>query len=196
MSIADKTKKLWIEKGYEHFALYGPENLSINKISKEIGSSRASFYHQFGDNDIFIDELLEMHWQICQQFISVGKKEYKKLFPDLYLLLAKNPIPLQFNRQIFINRRKPVYNYVFAKTYSNSAKYFILKLFSKQFNLNYNDEDIYDLWFTIGESWYSRLEPADLSAEKMQQLAQDILNSVLKFVSSDLYSTIHRKTSN
>ena len=34
MSVSDKTKQIWIEKGYEHFALYGPENLSINKISK------------------------------------------------------------------------------------------------------------------------------------------------------------------
>jgi len=43
------TKQEWLDKGYEHFALYGPENLSINKISKEVGFSRASFYHHFGN---------------------------------------------------------------------------------------------------------------------------------------------------
>jgi len=81
------TKQQWIEKGYEHFALYGLENLSINKISKEIGSPRASFYHHFGDIEVFIEELLDMHWEIDQQFRSIGAQKCKKLFPDLYLLL-------------------------------------------------------------------------------------------------------------
>ena len=43
MSKSKESIQKWIEKGYEHFALYGPENISINKISKEIGFSRASF---------------------------------------------------------------------------------------------------------------------------------------------------------
>jgi AcrR family transcriptional regulator len=47
MPRVDTSKQLWIEKGYEHFAEYGPENISINAISKEIGSPRASFYHHF-----------------------------------------------------------------------------------------------------------------------------------------------------
>ena len=43
----DTSKQLWIEKGYEHFALFGPDNISINAISKELESPRASFYHHF-----------------------------------------------------------------------------------------------------------------------------------------------------
>ena len=188
MSKKNKLKQKWIEKGYEHFALFGPENLSINKISKEIGSSRASFYHYFGDIEVFIEALLDMHWQIHQQFYSVGALECKKLIPDLYLLLEQNPIPLQFSKQLFLNRNKPAYNYLFTKTYNIGAKTFILKLFSKQFDLHYNDEDTFNLWLTVGESWYSRLDTNNLSAEKMQQLAEEIMNSVLKFVSSNLYS--------
>ena len=189
MSVAEKTMQQWIEKGYEHFALDGPENLSINKISKEIGSSRASFYHHFGDIDVFIDALLDMHWQIIQQFILTGKKECKKLYPDLYILLEQNPVPLKFDRQLFINRSNPLYNYLFSKAYNESSKKFILKLFSKEFGLK-NNEETFNLWVTVGESWYSRLDTNELSAEKMQQIAKDVMNSVLKFASSDLYSKI------
>jgi AcrR family transcriptional regulator len=193
MSVSDRTKQIWIEKGYEHFALIGPENLSINKISKEIGSSRASFYHHFGDIEVFIEELLDMHWQNHQQFCSGGALECKKLFPDLYILLEQYPITLQFSKQLFLNRNKPAYNYLFAKTYSIAAKTFLLKLFSKQFDLHYNDEDTYSMWLTVGESWYSRLDTNNLSAAHMQQLAEEITNSVLKFVSSDLYSKMREK---
>ena len=187
MSASQGFKQKWIEKGYEHFALYGPETLSINKISKEIGTSRASFYHHFGDIDVFIEELLDMHWQINQQFCSIGSRECKKLFPDLYLLLEQYPVPLKFSRQLFINRNNPAYNYLFIKTYNASARAFILKLFSEQFDLHHIDEATYNLWLTVGESWYSRLDPNNLSAVKMQQLAEEIMNSVLIFMSSDLY---------
>jgi hypothetical protein len=183
-----KSKQKWIEKGYEHFALYGPKNLSINKLSKKIGSARASFYHHFGDIEIFIEELLDMHWQINQQFCSIGARECKKYFPDLYLLLEQYPIPLKFSKQLFLNRNNPSFNYFFMKTYNASARAFILKLFSEQFGLHNNYEDTYNLWLTVGESWYSRLDPNNLSAVKMQQLAEEIMNSVLRFISSDLYS--------
>ena len=190
MSVSNKTKQQWIEKGYEQFALYGLENLSINKISKEIGSPRASFYHHFGDIEVFIEELLDMHWEINQQFCSIGVQKCKKLFPDLYLLLEQYPITLKFSKQLFLNRNIPAYNYLFMKTYNASAKAFILKLFSEHFSFHHTEEETYNLWLTLGESWYSRLDPNNLSAAKMQQLAEEIMNSVLNFMSSGLYSKI------
>jgi len=189
MSVAEKTRQLWIEKGYEHFALYGPENLSINKISKEIESPRASFYHHYGDIDIFIDELLDLHWEISKQLNLTLKKECENFYPDLLVLLAQNPILLKFSKQLFINRDNPIYNYLFVKAYHESANFILLKLFSKQYGLKNNKETL-NLLVTVGESWYSRLDTNDLSAEKMQQIATDVMNSVLKFVSSDLYSKI------
>ena len=82
------------------------------------------------------------------------------------------------------------------KTYNASATAFILKLFSKQFGLHQNDEDTYNLWLTVGESWYSRLDPNNLSAVKMQQLAEEIIKSVLVFISTGLYSKIQKSKVN
>ena len=186
-----ESRKIWIEKGYEHFALFGPENLSINKISKEIGSSRASFYHYFGDMDVFIEELLDTHWQMGQDFNTAGIESCKRFFPDLYKLVEKYPIPLQFTRQLFFNRHIPAFNYMFNKMYSSHSHSFILTLFSEQFGLHQSKEIIGNLWVTVGESWYSRLDPNNLSAVKMQQLSEEIMNSVLKFMASDLYSKMH-----
>ena len=196
MSVSHGFKQKCIEKGYERFALYGPENLSINKLCKETGSSRASFYHHFGDIENFTEELLDMHWQINQQYCSIGARECKNYFPDLYLLLEQYPIPLQFSKQLFLNRNNPAFNYLFMKTYNASARAFILKIFAEQFGLHQNDEDIYNLWLTVGESWYSRLDINNLSAEKMQKLAEEIVNSVLKFISSGVYSKMQKSSAN
>lgn len=190
---SDNTKKLWIEKGYEHFALHGPEHLSINKISKETESSRACFYHYFGDIDVFIDELLHLHEEISQEFNLIGKRECKSLLPDLYNLLERYPIPLKFCRQLFINRSNPLYNAAFIKAYKDSSITFALNLFSQQFKLKNNEETL-NLWTTVGESWYSRLDTNTLSSNKMQQIAEEVLNSVFKFVSSELYSSTQANT--
>jgi len=186
-----ESKQIWIEKGYEHFALFGPENLSVNKLSKELVSSRASFYHYFGDVDVFIEELLDKHWQIGQDFNFAGIENCKRLFPDLYKLVEKYPIPLQFTRQLFLNRHIPAFNYMFNKMYSSHSHSFILTLFAEQYSLHQSKEIIENLWITVGDSWYSRLDTNNLSAANMQQLAEEIINSVLKFMASDLYSKMH-----
>ena len=187
MSKTNGSKQKWIEKGYEYFALYGPDNLNINKISKDIGLARTTFYHYFGDLEIFTDELLNRHWEICQQSSVIGLKECKKLFPDLYNMIEQYPVPLKFHKQLFLNRHILKFNYLFVKAHNYHANTFVLKLFSEQFNLNQSKEDLINLWTTVGESWYSRLDVNDLSAKKMQLLAEDIMKSVMKFTSSDNY---------
>ena len=62
MHSTSATKQKWLDKGYEYFTLYGPENLNLNKINKEVEFSRASFYHQ--SRGVFVEELREIHWQI------------------------------------------------------------------------------------------------------------------------------------
>jgi AcrR family transcriptional regulator len=183
-------KEIWLEEGYRQFALYGPDNLNIKKISEAIDTSRASFYHYFGDIDVFTEELLAMHWGIVDNFNKTGKSTCQKLFPDLYNLLAEHAIPLQFSMQLFHHRSNPAFNYLFIKTYEASAKIFLLNLFVKQFALNKTESEVYDLWVTVGEAWYSRLTKDDLSASTLQKHAEEIMDTVIKFAESRLYSII------
>jgi AcrR family transcriptional regulator len=183
-------RKKWLETGYRHFAEYGPENLSINKLSKELNSSRASFYHYFGDMDVFTDELLAMHWHIVLDFIKIGKVECKQLFPDLYQLLAKYTVPLQFAIQLFRHRNTPAYNFLFIKAYETPARAFILKLFAQEYSLNQPESEMLKLWLTVGETWYSRLDMNDLSARTMQRHAEEIMDTVVRFARSQLYEQL------
>jgi len=190
MSVPEETRQLWIEKGYEHFALYGPKNLSINKLSKTTGSSRASFYHHFGDIDVFVDELLAKHWHFVEILKSSGREKCKRLFPDLYNLLAHNPLPLQFSLQLFHNRSNPEFNFVFIKSFEEFAKSFALELFKKHFGLLQSEREVYLLWLTLSEAWYSRLDTNDLTSETLQKHAEEILQNLSEFVNSALYKQL------
>jgi AcrR family transcriptional regulator len=185
-------KDKWLEEGYRQFAKYGPDNLSINQISKSIGLSSACFYHYFATTDIFIDSLLERHWQFCLAFNDLGKAQCKVLYPDLYLLLGEYQETVRFNLKVFHNRHQPRFNYVFLQIFESSSKVFALDLFANYFNLDPKGKGVYDLWLAMAEAWYSRLDPHDLSAETMQSHSMQIANSMSAFLDSELYERMHR----
>ena len=181
----------WLEEGYKEFALNGPDLLSINQISKAIGSSRASFYHFFGDREVLIEELLAAHWDLCIEFNQTGREKCTSLFPDLYALLGEYTIPLQFSLQLFHNRHIPQFNYLFTKSYASSARAFAVKLFADHMGLNPEDPTVYNLWVTMGEAWYSRLDPADLSSPTLQRHSEKIIKTLTGFIQSELYNKLH-----
>ena len=186
----DNSKQKWIEKGYEHFALYGPDNISINAISKEIGSPRASFYHHFSDMEVFINLLLETNLDVNKIFIEEGKECCDRLLPDYFQLLERFPMALRFQRQLFINRHIPIFGYMFSKIQSRVSKELTLDLFVREFDLNHKHEDMAELFLTLSESWYTRINPEKLDAIEMQRIAEEVMNTIIKFITSDLYAKL------
>ena len=185
-------KEHWLKQGYEDFANEGPEKLSVNQIAKKIGVARSSFYHYFGDIDIFIDQLLEQHWGLTEEFHQAGKTHCKSLMPDLYLLLAEYPVGLRFNWQLFHHRHIPRYNYLFLKSYEAGAEEFIIDLFARHTKLDLPSPDLFNLYKTLGEAWYSRLNPHDLSASELQKHSEAILEDLSGFINSSLYSSLNK----
>jgi AcrR family transcriptional regulator len=186
-------RKEWLELGYKNFAQNGPENLSISQIGKEIGASRSSFYHHFGDLSFFIEELLAAHWEVCQEFDRTAQKNCKNLLPDLYLELAKHPVSLGFHIQLFQHRSNPRFNYLFLKSYASSAQTFGLNLFADYLQWKSDKEALYHLWLTLGEAWYSRLNPNDLAASTLQLQAEEVLKGIALFVDSGLFRRLENK---
>ena len=86
-----KTRQLWIEKGFEHFGLCGPDMLSIKKIANELSLARTSFNYHFKRKDDFTDDLLSFHCELHGQFIEAGKMNCKKYIPDLHKMLLAFP---------------------------------------------------------------------------------------------------------
>lgn len=186
-------KEQWLEKGYAHFATAGPKNLSINQIGKEIGASRSSFYHHFGDISLFVDELLARHWEVFLEFERQAKKNCKSLIPDLYEELAKYPVSLRFHVQLFRHRSTPSFNYLFLKTFESSANSFALKLFADTLEVKVPKREVYNLWLTLCEAWYSRLDPEDLSAERMLEHGREVLKAISFFMKSGLFRRFENK---
>lgn len=96
-------KEIWIKPGYETFALEGQSELKIERLAKQVGKSKSSFYHHFGDIDLFVEILLKHH--IDQSYIIAEKEQQcSNIEPELINTLLQHRTDLLFNRQLRINQ--------------------------------------------------------------------------------------------
>jgi AcrR family transcriptional regulator len=54
-------REKWIHEGYSMLAKEGPNCIQIERLARNIGTNKSSFYHYFVDRDIFFDELIQHH---------------------------------------------------------------------------------------------------------------------------------------
>lgn len=95
-------EKVWLEAGYKCFAYEGPKSLKVERLSKEIGKNKSSFYHLFVDLEIFTERLLELHLNKAK---AVSKKESgAKNERELISIILEHKVDLLFNRQLRIHR--------------------------------------------------------------------------------------------
>jgi AcrR family transcriptional regulator len=182
-------KENWLKTGYQHFALQGPTLLSINSIAKEIGVPRTTFYHYFADKENLIEELLGRYMEHVDDFVVEVKSRCKHLIPDLYEVLEEYSLPLQFSRQLLMHRTEPHYNLIFVKGRQKSNTV-LVPLFIRYYNFNIPNKLAEELWDSLTDSWYLRLDPDNLTVDSMQKLTEDIMETLLKFVQSKLFMKI------
>lgn len=95
-------KEIWINAGYETFALHGHGNLKVESLARQVGISKSSFYHHFVDMDCFVDDLLQHH---LKQSAIIAKKERAaiNIDPELLTVLLEHKTDILFNRQLRIH---------------------------------------------------------------------------------------------
>lgn len=101
--MTNNNHEIWIDKGYEIFALYGQAGLKIEPLATLVGKSKSSFYHHFVDLDIFMDYLLKHH---IERSYTIAQKEQqaKTIEPELINVLVEHKTDLLFNRQLRIHQ--------------------------------------------------------------------------------------------
>jgi len=179
------TYNIWVEKGYEHFGLYGPDHLSIKQISEELGISRTTFNYYFKNKLDFIEELINHHYDLHRQFCEAGKLNCKKYVPDVHQLLLLFPAGLKFHKQLFNHKHIALYNEVYKKCNENAAQAFVIRLYIDYYKLPLKFEDAAQLHESLVETWYSRLNIDELTIEKLVASTEEIMSSLLLLIENN-----------
>ena len=111
-----KGKAEWIGQGYKIVAQNGFNSLSIEVLSRIVGKNKSSFYHYFGNLEMFRKALLEHHITSTQQFANAAAK-CANLKPEVLNLMIELKDDLFFHKQLRINRTEAAYKACFERSY-------------------------------------------------------------------------------
>lgn len=110
-----KGKLVWLEQGYDAFAMAGKGALKIEALSQRVGISKSSFYHHFADLDIFMEQLLALHLQRATA-LAFKERHAGSIDPELIDILVTHKMDLLFSRQLKVHREEPGYQTVLQQT--------------------------------------------------------------------------------
>lgn len=110
----NKTREPWIRQGYATFSQKGPEGLKVERLAKEVGKNKSSFYHHFADLECFTSILLEHH--LAQSEIIAAKEAVCNNLEEFIDVLLDHKVDLLFNRQLRVYRQNVEFQRCFQST--------------------------------------------------------------------------------
>lgn len=175
-------EKNWLQIGYRCFADEGPKGLKIERLSKEVGKNKSSFYHLFSDLESFINRLLEFH---LQQAKIVSEKEVNaKSEEELISIIIEHKTDLLFNRQLRIHREHqtfkkclndinkfsvqgllPLWKNIASLPDNNSLAQIILDFSLENFYLQITAENLNESWL---KAYFSKIRQMVLLFKRSQ----------------------------
>ena len=190
------THTIWIEKGYEHFGNYGPNNLSIKLIAEESSIARTSFNYYFLDKEEFCNELMDKHYDLLNQYCDYGKSHCKRYLPDVHKLALAFPAGFKFHKQLFNHRYIPKFDKVYNECNQIAGQRFSVQLFLDYYKLPLSFETGAKLHDSLVDTWYSRLDAENLALDKMIQSTEEIMKDILELIVNIRNEVDHRAVDN
>jgi len=89
----------WIEAGYKQFAIEGLDGLQVERLSRITGLNKSGYYHYFGDQESYLEKLMEHHRKLASVYVA-ELKQIKQFDPEYIELLIKYSTPLMFANQL------------------------------------------------------------------------------------------------
>ncbi|WP_439182675.1 TetR/AcrR family transcriptional regulator [Carboxylicivirga taeanensis] len=177
MKLKSHTYHRWLLAAYNEFALYGP-HFSLKALAEKTSLPRATLYYHFSDKNHLIEELLDLHLQIANDFQSDLKKQVSRLIPDLYTIMFQYKGSVQFHQQLLKNNQLEGFAALY-QSINNSSIRILLPHIKEHFKTKLPDHEITEFYATLTDAWYARLSFNNISAESMCQLALEIMQYTL-----------------
>jgi len=178
-----ETSEHWIEKGYKHFALYGPQNISIEKIAEETGLARTSFYYYFGDLESFIEELLYEHLNFAENFKNDILNNCKNYIPDYIRLIEKYKIQVLFNKRLADNSKNPKYLLAFNHV-NNIVDNTALDLWAESFGIKGERNFLMAVYSLLRDSYYTRMSIDNLNYDSILKNIDELRETIGGIISN------------
>ena len=170
---------IWILKGYEMFALQGESYLKIERLAKEVGISKSSFYHYFADLEIFIESLLDHHL-VQSRKIAIKENTAASIEPDLIQILVEHKVDLLFNRQLRIHQSNSKYFDTLNKSNEIVGNEFV-HLWVRELDLKLEFKQLQGLFELALENFYLQISFENLQYDWLSNYFKNLRRIALNF---------------
>jgi AcrR family transcriptional regulator len=165
-----------LNTAYYEFANNGPD-FSLKSLAQKTALPRASFYYHFINKEDLITELLNYHITNAKK-IQEELKEIDVLIPDLYAVLYRHIISVQFHQQLLYNCHIATFKTLYSEANKICVE-ILLPHIKNHFEFQQSDEEVFRFYNTLTDAWYSRQDFSNTSVEEMTKLAEEITGNVL-----------------
>lgn len=169
----------WITVGYSVFAQHGPHGLKVEALARRAGISKSSFYHHFGDVDVFVEALLQHHLKRAHE-IAGRERQCKNVDPELLLILIDVKEDLLFNRQLRVNRDIPQFKTCFELA-GHETGTAIMKIWSEAIGLSHDAASAELILVLTLENFFLQITEETLNYEWLSNYIHNIKNLVSRF---------------
>ncbi|WP_027001469.1 TetR/AcrR family transcriptional regulator [Hugenholtzia roseola] len=163
---------IWIEVGYNAFALEGFEGLKIERMAKRAGISKSSFYHHFADLEVFMAQLLAHHLAQMQH-LAAQERVVQNIDPALVALLVAHKQDILFNRQLRICRHLPDFAQILQKTEAELGDTFVL-VWVRELNLKLSPAQLRAFFELALENFFLQVNPQNFNTEWLRLYFQKL----------------------
>ncbi|MEM6265716.1 MAG: TetR/AcrR family transcriptional regulator [Bacteroidota bacterium] len=175
-----KKQEDWIHVGYRIFAYEGPQKLKVERLAKQVGKNKSSFYHFFADLVVFTEQLLAFHME--QAYIMAEKEAQCPSLDALIDIIVEHKVDLLFNRQLRIHRTNPDFEACFEKTNELTGPA-LIGIWAKTLNLEDNSY-LAGLVMRLGiENFYLQITDETINKEWLSAYFQEFQQLVQAFKS-------------
>lgn len=148
------------------------------KFSEKGVRGIAPFINNIDSKEDIIYNLLDLHIYKIDLITNLIKKQVNT-YNEVFELLADYPTELKFCKQLFTHRKDPKMNLVFL--YGISAfKPIVFPLLKTHFKITENQKHLNILWTTFVETWCSKLNTNNLSANNMNFISEEAGEILIK----------------
>lgn len=174
-----ETEKIWIETGYNIFAVSGESALKVETLARKVGVSKSSFYHYFVDLEIFVSYLFKFHLQ-KSEIIAQKEKNANSINPELINILTEHKIDLLFNRQLRFYQQNKLYQETLMKSNQIIGNEFV-RIWKNDLKLDLSQQQLESLFELALENFFLQINEENLNYIWLSEYFDNLKRIAKKF---------------
>lgn len=172
-------KSLWLQMGYQTFSKEGLAGLRVERLSKELGISKSSFYHLFVDFENYQSQLYDLHEERILLLLE-KEKLCQNIFPDFISLCLEAKEDIFFHQKLRLLRSEESIRALLDRLDLVVMDVFI-SIWAKEIQKKWDENQFKALFPLAAEYFFSKVEFERYTEDVLNQIFQDLISLSHKF---------------